>query len=133
MTTPNLKAREPLPTRRRSWTRHVRVHDDAEGAAQSFYLSVGEYPDGRPGEIWVDAAKEGTFLRGVLSALARMASISLQCGCPVAEVVRSLRGLDFPPRGRVVGSDAVSDCTSVADWIAQEIEAAYSKPGEVLS
>lgn len=120
-------AREKLPHRRRSWTRCVRIADKHE-LPTTFYLTVGLYPDGRPGELWIDASREGTFTRGVLAATARMASFALQCGAPLAEVVQSLRGLTFPPSGAVVGSAAVADCTSVMDWVAQELAAEYIAP-----
>jgi len=108
-----------LPPRCRHWTQ--KVHIDGN----SFYLAVAEYPDGRPGGIFLDSHKQGTFARGVLDTLARSLSIALQCGTPVAEVVKALRGLDYPPNGTVYGSATVSSATSLADWVAQELEAVY--------
>src|SRR5262245_31325737 len=118
-----MSLRRPLPDRRRNWTQKVRITD--EQALQTIYLTVGEYPDGTPGEIFLTAAKAGTHLRGTLDALARVASAALQCEMPLAELVKALRGLNYPPRGPVVGSPAVTDCLSVGDWIARELEAAY--------
>jgi ribonucleoside-diphosphate reductase alpha chain len=115
--------RERLPDRRASWTQ--KVHIDG----QPVYLCVGEYPDGRPGEVFVDMSRTGTFARGVMDALARMASMALQCGAPLHEVVRSLRGLNFPPNGPVSGSPNVTEALSVADWIASELEATYLAVG----
>lgn len=115
-------ARERLPDRRASWTQKVHIDNKA------YYLNCGEYPDGRLGEIFIDAHKEGTFSRGVLSALARLASIALQCGAPVDQIVKALRHLNFPPRGSVEGSENVKECSSLCDWIAQEIERAYCQP-----
>lgn len=119
-----LVARQYLPERRRSWTQKVRID------GQTVYLSVGEYSDGRPGEIFVDVSKQGTFLRGVMGALARMVSIALQCGADVGVIVHALRGLDYPPSGPVEGSASVSMCASVTDWIAAELEARYLQPLE---
>ena len=111
--------RERLPDRRKSWRQKVKIGPEG----QTFYLDCGEYPDGRLGEIWIDAHKEGTFARGILSSLARMVSISLQSGVTVEEVVGSLRYMNFPPNGDVVGEHTrVTQCTSVSDWIAQEID-----------
>lgn len=117
-------SREYLPPRRRCVTQKVKI-PDANGVLQSFYLSTGEYPDGRLGEIWIEAHKEGTFARGVLGALARMVSLALQHQVPVAEIVHTLRWMNFPPRGAVTGSEACARCESVVDWIAQELEVAY--------
>jgi ribonucleoside-diphosphate reductase alpha chain len=97
---------------------------------QRVYLTVGEYPDGRPGEIWIDAARQGTFVRGTLSAVARLASIALQCGADVGMVIHSLRGANYPPHGLVEGSEAVTQATSVTDWVAAELEAQYGDRAE---
>jgi ribonucleoside-diphosphate reductase alpha chain len=118
--------RELLPDRRRNWTKRVRI----EG--QTIYLCVGEYPDGRPGEIFVDVAKQGTFLRGVMGSLARSLSIALQCGSGIEMVIHSLRGTDYPPSGIVEGSVAVKSCVSVMDWVASELEARYLLPQNSL-
>lgn len=117
--------RKCLPERRASWTQRARV------GGQTLYLSMGDYEDGRLGEIWLEAAKQGTNIRGTLGALARLASVALQHGVPVAAVAEALRGLNYPPNGQVEGSPVVSSCTSVADWVAQEIAAAYLDPPEV--
>lgn len=116
--------RVKLPDRRRSWRQKIKM----EG--QTFYLTVGEHESGQPGEVFIDAAKQGTFTRGVLDALARMTSMALQCGAPLAEVCRALRGLNFPPQGRVESDPPtfIAGVSSVADWIARELEAAYLKP-----
>lgn len=114
-----LLMREPLPARRRCWTQKVRI------GGQTVYLAVGEYPDGRPGEIFIDVAKQGTFLRGLTASLARTASIALQCGADIKLIIHSLRGSNYPPDGPVQGSSVVAECNSVTDWIAKELAAHY--------
>ncbi len=115
--------RELLPSRRRNWTQTVKIEN------QRFYLCVGSYADGRIGEVFVDAHKMGTFSRGVLDALARMTSLALQMGASTKEVVSLLSGLSFPPCGQVTGSPYVTEASSVADWMAQEISCAYLTSG----
>lgn len=117
----SLTMRELLPDRRNSWTQKVRIGD------QTVYLTVGEYADGRPGEIFIDVSKSGTFVRGMLSTLARTVSIALQCGANLDMVVYMLREHNFPPNGPVQGSRDVKECLSVTDWIASELEAYYLK------
>jgi ribonucleoside-diphosphate reductase alpha chain len=99
--------------------------------SQPFYLGMGEYADGRLGEIWIDANKAGSFANGILGTVARTASVLLQNGCDICEVVHSFRELNFPPRGLVEGSRNVAQCTSLPDWIAQEIEAEYGQQNAV--
>lgn len=121
--------RERLPDRRSTWTQKATIAEKNE-KPQTFYLSFGEYEDGRLGEIWVEAQKENTFARGVLAALARTVSIALQYGVPVEAIVASLRGLDFSPRGQVSRTPTTDHATSICDWVAQEIQAAYVKPSK---
>lgn len=116
-------SRERLPDRRKSWTAHVHI----EG--QSFFLTCGEYPDGRLGEVFLTSSKAGTFLRGVLDTLAMCVSLSLQNGVPVQDVVKVLQLQNYPPNGQVIGSPVASNATSVADWVAQEITAVYCSGG----
>lgn len=111
--------REKLPDRRASWVQKVKID------GTSYYLTCGEYEDGRLGEIWIDAHKYGSFSRGVLDSLARQVSVALQNGTPVLEVVKCLRDMSFPPDGPVTGSPYVESARSVADWIAQELEVVY--------
>lgn len=117
--------RVPLPDRRAHWTQ--KVHIESNG----FFLTVGEYDDGKPGEIWIESHKMGTFARGALDALARMTSIAMQCGCPIKEICKALRGMHFPPNGAVMSASShVREATSVVDWIAQELELKYGEKNE---
>lgn len=111
--------RKFLPSRRHSWTTKARFGN------QTFYLTCGEYENGKLGEVFLDASKQGTFLRGVIGTLARVMSLSLQWGVPVSELVKLLKGLDYPPQGPVEDTDLAISVKSVADWIAQELEEAY--------
>src|SRR3984893_5818965 len=47
------------------------------------YITVGLYPDQRPGEIFIKMSKEGSTLSGVMDGLARTLSIGLQYGVPL--------------------------------------------------
>ncbi len=116
--------REHLPDRRRNWTQRFKV-DDGTPEGRTFYLCVGFYEDGRPGEIFITVDKEGSFAKGLADSLARQASTALQCGTPISEVVKSLRYMNFPPKGQVTGSMHVKECRSIVDAIAQELEAEF--------
>ena len=117
--------RVPPPDRRKNWTQKVKI----EG--QTFYACFGEHPDGRLIEIFVDAARQGTFVRGIMDALARVISVALQCDVPASELVKALRGLNYPPQGEVIGSARVTEVSSVSDWLAKEIESVYLQKAEV--
>lgn len=120
--------REKMPSRRPIWTQTVKIDNNR------FYLSVGEYPDKRPGEIWIEAHKMGTFARGVLDAMARMASVALQSGADIKEVIKAFQGMCFPPNGQVEGEYTdVVEVTSIADWVAQELHNEYVVGREKVS
>lgn len=108
------------PDRRRSWTQKVRID------GQSCYMTVGEYPDGRPCEVFIDVHKCGSTLRGVLDDMARVISLSLQHGTSVESVAKTMRRSNYRPNGPVSGSKHVKECTSVIDWVMSELEASYA-------
>lgn len=116
----NGSPREPLPDRRGGFTQKVHV------GGQTLYLRTGNYDDGALGEFFLNLSKSGTTLQGFASALAIAVSIGLQHGVPLDKYVRALRFMAFPPSGDVTGSGtAVRKCSSIPDYVMQELEAAY--------
>ena len=90
-------SRKPLPDRRQSWTQKFKV------GGQTCHATFGEYEDGTLGEIFLDVAKTGTFVRGAAGFAMIQASISLQCGMPVEVLTSNLKCQSFPPEGDVSG------------------------------
>ena len=66
--------RERLPHTRRSLTHKFDIQGH-EG-----YVNVGFYPDGRPGELFITMAKEGSTIGGLMDVLGTSISIGLQYG-----------------------------------------------------
>jgi len=110
-------SRERLPDRR-----PVERHKLVVGG-QTLYVDVGRYPDGRLGEVFVTMSRAGTGMRGMLDAVARLASVALQHGVPVESVTNAMRGLDFAPQGIVSGHADVTVAVSVLDALAQLLSA----------
>lgn len=122
--------REPMPCRRYIWRQKVRVIDADTGAEHTFYIDFGEYKDGRLGEIFITTKRMGTFARGVLDTLARSVSLSLQSGTPLYDIAEQLIGQDYPPQGTVVADgSSVTRCSSITDYIGQEMLASYAEDG----
>lgn len=122
--------RETLPARRACWRQKVVIRDAVSGR-QAFFVDFGEHADGRLAEIFIVASKAGTFVRGTLDALARQTSLALQQGTPPSEVAKTLLGLDYPPQGPVEAEgSSVRHCTSIADYLGQEIRASYCRGEE---
>ena len=107
------------PDRRASWTQKARI------GGMACYLGFGEDKEGRLCEVFITCNKEGTLVRGLLDALARVASTALQCGASAGEVAGAMRNCNFPPNGPAFRNGEMLICSSLADWVAQEIEAAY--------
>lgn len=106
--------RHPLPARRL-----VESYALELGGTTRVHVSIGRYPDGRLGEIFVDLHKEGAPLRSAMTAVARLASLALQCGAPVAEVAGMLVGSEAEPRGDVVGHGSVTEALSLVDLVGR--------------
>src|SRR5690606_576332 len=85
--------RRKLPRARTSKTFEFRVAD-CKG-----FVTVGEYEDGRPGEIFVRVSKQGSPLAGIMDAVAISISHGLQYGVPLRAFVEAFVGMRFEPAG----------------------------------
>ena len=83
--------REKLPAERKSIT-----HKFSVGGHEG-YITVGMYDDGKPGEIFIKMAKEGSTLSGIMDAFALSVSISLQYGVPLRALVDKFCNSRFEP------------------------------------
>lgn len=80
--------------------RTVKFHVRDQDGDVKFYVSTGEYPDGRVGEIFIKIDKQGSLASGALDGAAIAASLALQWGCPVEEIAHKWRAMAFRPSGR---------------------------------
>jgi hypothetical protein len=89
--------RKTLPNRRRAET------FEFERDGSRYRMTVGYYPNGQVGEIFVNAAKANSTLDAFISDAAILASLALQHGCPLDELRHALkrdsRGLAASPIG----------------------------------
>src|SRR5207245_8923867 len=63
------------------------------------YVIVGEFEDGRPGEIFLKVAKQGSTLAGIMDAFAISVSHGLQYGVPLKAFVDMFTNMRFEPAG----------------------------------
>jgi ribonucleoside-diphosphate reductase alpha chain len=112
--------RERLPDERRSITHKFQVGD------QEGYITVGLYDDGRPGEIFVKIAKEGSTVSGLMDAVALLTSVTLQYGVPVQDLARKLRNTRFEPYGRTNNPD-IPWATSIVDYVFRWLERKFPR------
>jgi ribonucleoside-diphosphate reductase alpha chain len=97
-----MSERERLEDERDGLTHHFRIMS-AEGE-RKFYVTTGHYQDGRLGELFITAGKEGSFANATLDALATVMSIGLQYGIPLEVFTRKLRHISCEPAGMVFGA-----------------------------
>ena len=108
-----------LPERREGWTQEARV------AGHKVYLRTGEYPDGTLGEVFIDIAKEGATLKGVLGCFAIAVSKGLQYGVPLEEFVDTFTFQTFEPRGMVEGHENIKMSNSIVDYVFRALGLEY--------
>jgi ribonucleoside-diphosphate reductase alpha chain len=104
--------REKMPYERASVT-----HKFSVGGHEG-YITVGLYQDGRPGEVFIKMAKEGSTLSGVMDGLALTISLGLQYGVPLKVFVDKLVNTRFEPSG-ITANPNIRFVSSVLDYIAR--------------
>jgi ribonucleoside-diphosphate reductase alpha chain len=102
--------RRRLPEDRTEVGRKFRV-GDYEG-----YIHVGLFEDGTPGDIFVDIAKEGTTLAGLMNSFMISVSLGLQYGVPLEVYVSKFSHMRFEPSG-LTNDEDIRVAKSIVDYI----------------
>ena len=110
--------RRKMPRVRSSKTMSFRVAD-CHG-----YVTVGEYDDGRPGEIFLKVAKQGSTLAGIMDAFAISVSHGLQYGVPLRAFVDMYTNMRFEPAGMTDDPD-IRFASSLVDYIFRRLAVEY--------
>jgi ribonucleoside-diphosphate reductase alpha chain len=105
-----VRERKRLPLDRTEIGRKFQVGDH-EG-----YIHVGLYDDGSPGDIFVDIAKDGTTMAGLMNSLCLAVSMGLQYGVPPEVYVSKLSHMRFEPSGMTNDVD-IRAAKSIVDYI----------------
>jgi ribonucleoside-diphosphate reductase alpha chain len=114
----HVPVREKLPRTRVSKTFEFRVAD-CKG-----FVTVGEYEDGRPGEIFVRVSKQGSTLAGIMDAFAISLSHGLQYGVPLRAFVEAFTGMRFEPAGMTDDPD-IRIASSLMDYLFRKLAIEY--------
>jgi ribonucleoside-diphosphate reductase alpha chain len=107
---PALPAPRRMPDDRVEVGRKFRV-GDYEG-----YIHVGLFEDGTPGDIFVDIAKEGTTLAGLMNSLMIAVSMGLRSGVPLEVYVSKFAHMRFEPSGMTNDPD-IRVAKSLVDYV----------------
>ncbi len=111
-------ARRKLPKVRTSRTYKFQVAD-LDG-----YFTVSEYPDGKPGELFINVSKQGSTLSGLLDSFAISVSLGLQYGVPLKHYAKLLRGTSFAPYG-ITDDQEIRTASSITDYIMRRLSMDY--------
>jgi len=110
--------RRPLPKVRQAKTFSFTVAD-SHG-----YVTVGEYDDGTPGEVFINTAKMGSTLAGLMDSFARSVSYGLQYGVPLKTYVKGLSHMNFAPSG-ITDDPEIRTASSLVDYIFRRLALTY--------
>ncbi len=112
---PPRAVRHRLPGERASVT-----HKFALGGHEG-YITVGLYPNGSPGEIFIRMAKEGSTVSGLMDSFATAISLSLQHGVPLKVLCEKFAHTRFEPSGWT-GNPEIGYAKSIMDYIFRWIQ-----------
>ena len=115
--------RQKLPKSRRGRTFEFRVAD-CKG-----FVTIGEYDDGRPGEVFLTVSKQGSTLAGIMDAFAKSISYGLQYGVPLRAFVEAFTNMRFEPAG-MTDDPEIRFATSVMDYLFRRLAMEYLTPDE---
>ena len=85
-------------------------------AGHEGYVTVGLYPDGTPGEVFIRMAKEGSTIAGIMDSFATSISYCLQYGVPLKFLVAKFGHVRFEPMGWT-GNPQIPFAKSIPDYI----------------
>jgi ribonucleoside-diphosphate reductase alpha chain len=107
---PPRAVRHRLPSERASVTHKFSI------AGHEGYITVGLYPNGSPGEIFIRMAKEGSTVSGLMDSFATAVSLSLQHGVPLRVLCEKFAHTRFEPSGWT-GNEQIGYAKSVMDYL----------------
>ncbi len=110
MNAPPRAVRHRLQEERASITHKFKIGDH-EG-----YITVGLYPNGEPGELFITMAKEGSTVSGLMDSFALTTSIALQHGVPLRLLCEKFAHTRFEPSGWS-GNPDLGYAKSITDYI----------------
>ena len=110
--------RQKLPRSRRGRTFEFRVAD-CKG-----FATIGEYTDGRPGEVFLTVSKQGSTLAGLMDAFAKSISYGLQYGVPMRAFIEAFVNTRFEPAGMTDDPD-IRMASSIVDYLFRRLAVEY--------
>jgi len=111
--------RHRLPDTRQSLTHKFKI------CGHEGYLTVGLFEGGRPGELFIRMAKEGSTLSGLMDTVGILTSLALQYGVPVEALARKFEFTRFEPSGWTPNAQ-IQHAHSIVDYVFRWMGVAFS-------
>lgn len=111
--------REHLPATRCGVTHTFTIY--AKPDSVTVTIRIGLYPDGRPGELFIDVEKEGSTLSGLFDCFGITVSLLLQDGHDLKHLVNKFNRVRFEPAGMTDNPD-IPNALSIPDYIVRWME-----------
>jgi len=112
----DLRVQADKPVRMRLPETRMSVTHKFEIAGHEGYITVGLFDNGQPGELFIQMAKEGSTIGGLMDTVATLTSISLQYGVPLEGLVKKFAYQRFEPSGFTKNPD-IRNATSITDYV----------------
>jgi len=88
------------------------------------YITVGQYDDGKPGEIFITLGKAGSTLSGFADAFATAVSFALQHGVELRFLSDKFTHVRFEPSG-FTGNEEIPIAKSIVDYVFRWLAKRY--------
>jgi ribonucleoside-diphosphate reductase alpha chain len=110
-------SKPPEATRHRLPTSRKSINHKFNIGTERFYVIVGLYPDGSPGELFIYTRQSGSTMKGLLDTWAITTSMALQHGVPLKAITDKLSFTRFEPSANM--GEEFGFATSVIDYIVR--------------
>jgi ribonucleoside-diphosphate reductase alpha chain len=104
------------PLRRRLADTRTAITHKFDIAGHEGYLTVGLFEDGRPGELFITMAKEGSTIGGLMDSIGTLTSLALQYGVPLEALAKKFAHQRFEPSGFTKNAE-IRNASSIIDYV----------------
>ncbi len=106
------------------------IHHKFSIAGHEGYINIGLYPeDYKVGETFINMAKEGSTISGLMDTIAILTSICLQYGIPLKVLVKKFKDTRFEPMGMTINKD-IPFASSIIDYVFKYMGNKFLTPEE---
>jgi len=111
-----LRSEAEQPLRKRLPDTRMAINHKFDVAGHEGYMTIGLFNDGKPGELFVTMAKEGSTIGGLMDTIGALTSMALQYGVPLESLVKKFAFQRFEPSGFTKNPD-IRNASSIIDYV----------------